>query len=85
MRLGKLVRACTYRGQMSAETIRWALSNAAERVICTERRLQDQIELQVTYGNLTIARRHCSDPDDAARWSDQRRNAWEAYGWKLRE
>ena len=68
---------------MSAETIRWSLSNSAGRVICTEQRLLSQIELRVTYGNLTVATRHCNDPDDAARWSEQRRHAWEAYGWKI--
>ena len=78
----RLVRACRYRPVMSEATVRWALSNADEHVICTERRLQTQIELRVTYGNLTVATRHCKSPDDAARWSEQRRHAWEAYGWK---
>jgi hypothetical protein len=68
---------------VSDPTVRWALSNADEHVICTERRLQAQIELRVTYGPLTIATRHCRDLDEAARWSEQRRHDWEAYGWKL--
>jgi hypothetical protein len=65
------------------ETIRWALTNAAERVTCVERRLLTQIEVRVTYGDLTVATRHCKSPDEAARWSEQRRHAWEAYGWRL--
>jgi hypothetical protein len=68
---------------VTEETIRWALSNSAEHVICTERRLQSWIELRVTYRNLIVAARHCKNPDEAARWSEQRRHAWEAYGWKL--
>ena len=68
---------------MSESTVRWALSNADEHVICTERQVQTQIELRVTYGNLPIATRHCKNPDEAARWSEQRKHAWEAYGWKV--
>ena len=68
-----------------AETIRWALSKSAERVICVEGEFQDQIELRVIYGNLTIARRHCRSADEATRWSGEARDAWEAYGWKLNE
>ena len=78
-----MVRACRYATAVSEPTVRWALSNDDEHVICTERRLPARIELRVTYGALTIATRHCKDSDEAARWSEQRRNAWEAYGWKL--
>lgn len=67
---------------MPDETIRWTLSNSLEDVICTERRSPSQIELRVTYGNLTIARCHCKSPSEATRWSEQRRHAWESYGWK---
>ena len=67
---------------MAAETIRWTLSKSAERVVCVEGQFQSQIELRVLYGNLTIARRHCKDADEAMRWSGERRHAWEAYGWK---
>jgi hypothetical protein len=67
---------------MSEATVRWALSNDDGHVVCTERRLPTQIELRVTYGNLTVATSHCSNPDEAARWSDERRHAWEAYGWR---
>jgi hypothetical protein len=70
---------------VSDGTIRWALSKSAERVICIEEQLQTQIELRVTYGDLTIARCHCKDADEATRWSGQRRDAWEAYGWKTNE
>ena len=70
---------------VSAETIRWALSKSAERVICVEGEFQDQIEVRVIYGNLTIARRHCKSADEATRWSGEARDAWEAYGWKLNE
>ena len=68
---------------MSEPTVRWALSNADEHVICTERREQARIELRLTYGNLAIATLHCRNPEEAARWSEERRHAWEAYGWKL--
>jgi hypothetical protein len=68
---------------VSEITVRWALSNANQHVVCTERELQTVIELRVTYGNLAIAVRHCKSPEEAARWSEQRRNAWESYGWKL--
>jgi hypothetical protein len=64
------------------ETVRWALSKSAERVTCIEQHLANQIELRLTYGNLTIARCHCRDADEAMRWSGQHRDAWEAYGWK---
>ena len=67
---------------VSAETIRWALSKSAERVICIEGEVHSQIELRVVYGNLTIARRHCKDADEAMRWSGECRDAWVAYGWK---
>lgn len=68
---------------MADETIRWTLSNNVEHVICTERRSPSQIEVRVTYGNLTVATCHCKSPDEATRWSEQRRHAWESYGWKL--
>ena len=67
---------------MPAETVRWTLSKSAERVTCVERPFQSQIEVCVFYGNLTIARRHCKNEDEATQWSGQRRDAWEAYGWK---
>jgi hypothetical protein len=67
---------------MSEPTVRWALSNHDGHVVCTERRLQTQIELRVTYGDLTVATSHCSNPAEATRWSDERRHAWEAYGWR---
>jgi hypothetical protein len=67
---------------VSAETIRWALSKSAERVMCIEGETQSQIELRVVYGNLTIARRHCKDAEEARRWSGECRDAWVAYGWK---
>jgi hypothetical protein len=67
---------------VSAETIRWALSKSAERVMCIEGEAQSHIELRVVYGNLTIARRHCKDADEAMRWSGECRDAWVAYGWK---
>jgi hypothetical protein len=67
---------------MSEATVRWALSNANQHVICTERQLHTVIELRVTYGNLIIAARHCKNREEATRWSEQRRHAWEAYGWK---
>jgi hypothetical protein len=70
---------------VSAETIRWALSKSAERVICIEEQLHSQIELRVVYGNLTIARCHCKTADEAVRWSGQHRHAWESYGWTLNE
>ena len=69
-------------GVVAAETIRWALSKSAERVICIEGQEQSQIELRVVYQNLTIARRACKDADEAMRWSGECRDAWEAYGWK---
>jgi hypothetical protein len=65
-----------------AETVHWTLSKSAERVTCVERPFQSQIEVCVTYGALTIARRHCKNTDEAIRWSGERRDAWEAYGWK---
>lgn len=67
---------------VSTETIRWALSKSAERVMCIEGETQSQIELRVVYGNLTIARRHCKDAEEAMRWSGEYRDAWVAYGWK---
>ena len=50
--------------------------------MCIEEGAQSQIELRVVYGNLTIARRHCKDADEAMRWSGECRDAWVAYGWK---
>ena len=50
--------------------------------MCIEGEAQSQIELRVVYGNLTIARRHCKDADEARRWSGECRDAWVAYGWK---
>jgi hypothetical protein len=82
-RLFEVARACRYPTAMSEPTVRWALSNADEHVICTERREQARIELRLTYANLTIAALHCKSPEEAARWSEQRRLAWEGYGWKL--
>jgi hypothetical protein len=72
-------------GAVPAETIHWTLSKSAERVTCVERPFQSQIEVCVIYGSLTIARRHCKSADEAIRWSGQRRDAWESYGWKTNE
>jgi hypothetical protein len=71
--------------QVPDETVRWAVSNSVAHVICTERQVQSQIELRVTYGTLTVASRHCKSADEAARWAEQRRHAWEKYGWKPTE
>ena len=76
-----LADVCT----VPAETIRWTLSKSAERVTCVERPYQSQIEVCVIYGSLTIARRHCKNADEAIRWSGQRRDAWEEYGWKAKD
>lgn len=67
---------------MSAQTIRWTLSKSAERVICVEGQFQTQIEVRLLYGDLTIAKRHCKNAEEAMRWSCERRHAWEEYGWK---
>jgi hypothetical protein len=67
---------------MPCETVRWTVSNHEAQVVCVERAADSDFELHVRYCNLPIASRRCVDPEEAARWSDEIRCAWEAAGWK---
>ena len=67
---------------MSDETVRWALSKANGKVVCSERTSSSWIEVHLRYHNLPLASQCCGTRDEAARWAERVRRAWEEFGWR---
>jgi len=68
---------------MPDEIVRWTLSVSDSSVVCTEQQSSpDYIDVHVRYGSLPLASRRCTSRDDASRWADRVRVAWEESGWR---